>query len=73
MENNNEQIIDVEYDKELVEQYKQNYIMEQEGIGAEMGEVYGQQTVTNTDIMENLIDIEDVTIDSFVIEDKEGE
>lgn len=30
-----EQIIEVEYDKDLVEEYKQNYIMEEEGIGAE--------------------------------------
>lgn len=73
MENNNEQIVDVEYDKELVEQYKQNYIMEQEGIGAEMGEVYGQQTVTNTDTIEDLIDTNDVFIDTVVIADKEGE
>ena len=30
-----EQIIEVEYNKELVEEYKENYIMEEEGIGAE--------------------------------------
>lgn len=34
MENNEEQIIEVEYDSDLVEEYKQNYIMEEEGIGA---------------------------------------
>ena len=29
-----EQIIEVEYDKDLVEKYKENYIMEEEGTGS---------------------------------------
>ena len=61
----NEQVIEVEYDNNLVEEYKNNYIMEEEGIGAEMGEVYGQQTNVNEDHIEDLIDSNDATIDSF--------
>lgn len=51
----NKQIIEVEYDKDLVEEYKNNYIMEEEGIGAEMGEVYDVQTKFNTDTIEELL------------------
>lgn len=47
------QVIEVPYNKELVEEYKNNYIMEVEGIGAE-SEVYGEQTTFNTDSMEEL-------------------
>lgn len=72
----NKQIIEVEYDEKLVEEYKNNYIMEEEGIGAEMGEVYDPQTKLNTDSLEELMDMNEVTIDSieYVEEEvKEGE
>ena len=50
------QIIEVDYDKELVEEYKKNYIMEEDGIGAdEVGEVYDTQTTVNTDTIEELL------------------
>jgi len=54
----NEQIIEVEYDKELVEKYKANYIMEEEGIGAELDvEPFDTQTNVNevpfTDMIED--------------------
>lgn len=61
---NDKQVIEVEYDKDLVKEYEDNYIMEEEGIGAEMGEVYGQQTTVNTDTIDELVDSEDVVIDS---------
>lgn len=40
-----EQVIEVEYDKDLVEEYKRNYIMEEEGIGADEEEPYDAQTI----------------------------
>ncbi len=40
----NKQVIEVEYNKDLVEEYKNNYIMEEEGIGADEVEPYGAQT-----------------------------
>ncbi|MCI6457181.1 MAG: hypothetical protein MSA56_05725 [Clostridium sp.] len=50
------QIIEVEYDEALVEEYKNNYIMEEDGTGAdEVGEVYGIQTTFNTDTIEELL------------------
>ena len=52
----NKQIIEVDYDKELVEEYKKNYIMEEEGIGAdEIGEIYDPQTTFNTDSIDELL------------------
>lgn len=61
----NKQIIEVDYDKELVEEYKNNYIMEEDGIGAdEVGEVYGTQTTLNTDTIEELLG-EGATIDEL--------
>ena len=38
----NKQIIEVDYDKELVEEYKKNYIMEEDGIGDD-GIVYSER------------------------------
>ena len=61
----NKQIIEVEYDKELVEEYKKNYIMEEEGIGAdEIGEIYDTQTTLNTDTIDELLG-EGATIDEL--------
>jgi len=51
MENNEEQIIEVEYDASKVEEYKQNYIMEEEGTGAfDDAEPYDQQTNFNENL-----------------------
>ncbi len=51
MENNEEQIIEVEYDASKVEEYKQNYIMEEEGTGAfDDAEPYDQQTNFNDNL-----------------------
>lgn len=52
----NKQVIEVEYDESLVEDYKKNYIMEEEGVGAdEVGEVYDVQTTFNTDTIDELL------------------
>lgn len=58
------QVVDVEFDSELVKAYQDNYIMEEEGIGAEMGEVYDQQTTVNSDTMAELMS-EDTIIDTI--------
>lgn len=51
MENNKEQVIEVEYDASKVEEYKQNYIMEEEGTGAfDDVEPYDQQTNFNENL-----------------------
>lgn len=66
----NKQIIEVDYDEKLVEDYKNNYIMEEEGIGAEPDiKPYDEQTTFNTYTKEELFDPED----SEVEEVKEGE
>jgi len=50
------QVVEVEYDESLVEDYKKNYIMEEEGVGAdEVGEVYDTQTTFNTDTIDELL------------------
>lgn len=65
-----EQIIEVEYNKDLVEEYKNNYIMEQEGIGAEeIGEVYGAQTVINEVPFKDMIEEGEATIEEVVKND----
>lgn len=57
-----EQIIEVEYNKELVEEYKRNYIMEEEGIGAEEAEVYDTQSNLNEVKFEDMIEEGEVVI-----------
>lgn len=50
------QKIEVEYNTDLVEKYKRNYIMEEEGIGADEAEPYDVQTTFNTDSLEEMLD-----------------
>lgn len=51
-----EQIIQVEFDEELVKEYGDNYIMEEEGIGAEeVGPIYGEQNSFNEDSINDLL------------------
>lgn len=57
-----EQIIEVDYDKDLVEDYKNNYIMEEEGIGADEAEPYDIQTAFNEDTPEEMVS-EDTVIE----------
>lgn len=49
-----EQIIEVDYDKELVDEYKRNYIMEEEGIGSDEAEPFDIQTTYNEDTFEEM-------------------
>lgn len=61
---NEKQVIEVEYDKDLVEEFKNNYIMEEEGIGADPDATpYGEQTTFNTDTIEELFDPEDSEVE----------
>ena len=51
MENSKKQIIEVEYDASKVEEYKKNYIMEEEGTGAfDDAEPYDKQTNFNENL-----------------------
>ena len=51
-----EQIIQVEFDEELVKEYSDNYIIEEEGIGAEeVGPIYGEQSSFNEDSIDDLL------------------
>lgn len=64
-----DQIIEVEYDKELVEEYKKQYIMEEEGIGANEAEPYDTQTVVNEVPFEDMIEEGQVIIEEVVTND----
>ncbi len=59
----NKQVIEVEYNKELVEEYKKNYIMEEEGIGAIEGQVYDTQKKLNEVPFNEMIEDGEVVID----------
>lgn len=67
----NKQVIEVEYDKKLVEEYKKNYIMEEEGAGADLdAEPYDTQTKVNEVPFEEMIDDGEVIIEEVVENDK---
>lgn len=67
-----EQIIEVEYDKDLVEDYKQNYIMEEEGTGADPeAEPYDTQTTLNETPLDDMLDDGEVEIEEVIEDDKE--
>ena len=65
-----EQIIEVDYDKDLVEKYKENYIMEEEGIGADEAEPFDTQTNVNEVPFEEMIEEGEVIIEEVVENDK---
>ena len=66
------QIIEVEYDKDLVEKYKENYMMEEEGIGADEAEPFDLQTTVNEDSFEEMNEEGEVIIEEVVENDKEN-
>ena len=66
------QIIEVDYDKDLVEKYKENYIMEEEGIGADETEPFDLQTTVNEDSFEEMNEEGEVIIEEVVENDKEN-
>lgn len=50
------QVIEVEYGKELVNNYQNNYIMEEEGIGDVADtEPFGSQTTFNEDTLNEIL------------------
>lgn len=64
------QIIEVEYDKDLVEEYKRNYIMEEEGIGADPdAEPYDTQTKLNETPLEEMFDQGEVIVEEVITDD----
>ena len=65
-----EQIIEVEYDKDLVEKYKENYIMEEEGIGADETEPFDVQTKINEVPFEEMNEEGEVILEEVVENDK---
>ena len=75
MEENNtlqeDQVIEVEYDKDLVEDYKQNYIMEEEGTGADPeAEPYDPQTTLNETPLDDMLDNGEAEIEEVIEDDK---
>lgn len=58
-----EQIIEVDYNKELVEKYKENYIMEEEGIGADEEVPFDTQNNVNEVPFEDMIEDGEVIIE----------
>ena len=65
-----EQIIEVDYDKDLVEKYKENYIMEEDGIGADEAEPFDLQTTVNEDSFEEMNEEGEVILEEVVENDK---
>ena len=63
MEKEEKQVIEVEYDEKLVEDYKKNYIMEEEGICTIEGEVYDTQAKLNKVPFNEMIDDGEVVLD----------
>ena len=69
MTEDKKQVIEVEYDPSKVEEYKQNYIMEEEGIGAfDDAEPYDQQTNFNENLSFSDINEEGEVILEEVVE-----
>ena len=64
------QIIEVEYDKDLVGKYKENYIMEEEGIGADETEPFDTQTKINEVPFEEMNEEGEVILEEVVENDK---
>ena len=66
------QIIEVEYDKDLVEKYKENYILEEEGTGDIESEPFDLQTTVNEDSFEEMNEDGEVILEEVVENDKEN-
>ena len=64
------QIIEVEYDKDLVKKYKENYIVEEEGIGADEADPFDLQTTVNEDSFEEMNEEGEVILEEVVENDK---
>ena len=66
------QTIEVEYNKDLVEKYKENYIMEEDGIGANEAEPFDTQSKVSEAPFEDMIEVGEVIIEEVVENDKEN-
>ena len=64
------QIVEVDYNKDLVEEYQRNYIMEEEGIGADPdAEPYDTQTKINEIPLEDMFDEGEVVVEEVITND----
>ena len=67
------QIVEVDYDKDLVKEYQNNYIMEEEGRGTDPdleSEPYGTQTTINEVPFEEMNEKGEVIIEEVTTDDK---
>lgn len=64
------QVTEIDYNKDLVEEYKRNYIMEEEGIGADPdAEPYDTQTKLNEVPLEDMFDEGEVVVEEVITDD----
>ena len=64
------QIVEVDYNKDLVNEYQRNYIMEEEGIGADPNaEPYDTQTKLNEVPLEDMFDEGEVVVEEVITDD----
>ena len=64
------QVVEIDYNKDLVEEYKRNYIMEEEGIGADPdAEPYDTQTKLNEVPLEDMSDEGQVVVEEVITDD----
>ena len=64
------QVVEIGYNKDLVEEYKRNYIMEEEGIGADPdAEPYDTQTKLNEVPLEDMFDEGEVVVEEVITDD----
>ena len=65
-----DQMIEVDHDKDLVEKYKKNYIMEEERTGDIESEPFDLQTTVNEDSFEEMNEEGEVILEEVVENDK---
>ena len=64
------QVVEVDYNKDLVNEYQRNYIMEEEGIGADPdAEPYDTQTKLNEVPLEDMFDEGEVVMEEVITDD----
>ena len=64
------QVVEIDYNKDLVEDYNRNYIMEEEGIGADPdAEPYDTQTKINEIPLEDMFDEGEVVVEEVITND----
>ena len=64
------QVVETDYNKDLVDEYQRNYIMEEEGIGADPdAEPYDTQTKLNEVPLEDMFDEGEVVVEEVIADD----